>query len=1785
MSKASLVALLLLVTFAPCTAQTPLPVRRDGERAAAPTSYARYTKPDQKLVVYAPESWARTGEKLEFLGPDGAILRVVYEEVPEGMSVKAYVAASIKSLRGVIGDNDPPEVRRVRMSGLDAREFTVESLSPERGRLHLRFAVAVHRTSAIVVVLVAPAAQAASIEPIFRTVVESTALVTDPSRIDEVSKSAPAPLAERNAIVQVVDSTSQTARVEAAGRLAEMCRSFPQAVADLLLDARPIVRATAVDAIGACGDPAHDELLFAALGDADPFVSERAARAVAHRPNAVALLRERYDDWHAVSSGELARIVALLPLESRAEIANGILSAPPAPRSSAPAIAPSARAVFALGLLADIPPTVSPIPYTRLVAAKNDAVLTSALLASLGRGEAVPVDVLLPLLGSHTESVFTAAARNLGRSAAEADVARVEAARGGAAKAGKRAGWSADPNAEIDRAIACIRLRAELARTSDGDRRDVIARALATRATADRLWADVASEAIEGHQSTISSDARWLDTVRVAPLGENLYPEHVHVYTAAPDPQVAVERMFAGLTSAQLGSARDQASFALMLAGVREQLAQSAGLAGDELSFERLGLGAHDPASIAFWSAESAPEGATSAARAAALVRVVDRDRFERLVFLAHDGADQPYWTYPIVVGTFARAVSLVPTLGPLAAMDLVVRQKTSEAPRASAAGLRGGHDSRAPRFAREDVCLGVPVKVFRRRAIGGPASGAADELWLAYAGDRAILAAGRESMRDVLTRLRGGGPALGASPDFRAALAGGGDVVYLSGYEGRGADAPAFAEQGALRVSNDGWENTFRVSMPSASGVSVFEPFAPAEAAAPRELLPRSTMVYAVARVDAAFWSTWGRWLFGPKGTGVLDVAWAVDFDREVAPELDRECGAALLELPSQSATGSWTDGLVLFFKLRSDRLAERAARGALVKGSGGMRAVVKKGFLVVASSPAALARLDESERLAADPSYARASAGLPERTVAFGGYNSEAALSRFDRDGMAPETRMIVDVIASMARAFNKHGFWVAPSPEGGLAARLSVGFDHEGGHVVSDLSERTKEFAATFATIDTRGVPVSRQAGLERLKLRIRSTAPGTLDRIRDDIASESTTVGPQTADDLVATILPRRPGQPAAIALPVGDPAFGPFLRPSREVRSDAETVRRTAREIAGTDRDAWSVARKLATWTHENLKWKRVDDADAVDTLATREADCLEFSELYVAMARSLGLPARIVSGVAYSGGAFGGHAWVEVWAGRWIEIDPTWGTEFVDATHVRTVSNSLVAYGALNLVDIEVLEAPRAVPEYGADSARFAAALCEDLSKGSVEVLADALDPEALADDALGASGWASLDDRGRRGVLGFYERLMLEMRHSFGDEEEGLEFRVVNTRETGDRATALVVYSDGVDDVFLRLRMARRGAAWTLVEMENVDLSVNIVGEIMRPAFDAVRARKRGEPERAAEYAPIARALALSSHGASEALAAVEAGLAETPTDRQLRHFKANCLLGLGKREEGLKVLNELVAEPTPHAASLFMLGEALAADEKPGRALRTSLYERYAALAPDDPRPHTRLAWLAEEAKDSARAESEYRAAVALDSRSSDSYLDLAVFQLEQGRAADAVATVDTAPDKKAFDALVVRMYWYDEVASLERLALAFPDRVRNSSQASLYVGRAYLSVDRPNDAMPLIRRAIELQPDDADTRLALVEAFRVQKDWRQALATADEVLKSDAEVAGAHYERACALARLGRADEAMVALKRSVELDDDYAFGIAEDEDLSSLAGRADFKALIPTAEQDE
>src|SRR5687767_15407920 len=56
--------------------------------------------------------------------------------------------------------------------------------------------------------------------------------------------------------------------------------------------------------------------------------------------------------------------------------------------------------------------------------------------------------------------------------------------------------------------------------------------------------------------------------------------------------------------------------------------------------------------------------------------------------------------------------------------------------------------------------------------------------------------------------------------------------------------------------------------------------------------------------------------------------------------------------------------------------------------------------------------------------------------------------------------------------------------------------------------------------------------------------------------------------------------------------------------------------------------------------------------------------------------RAAGVPARAAAGLAHLGGKFYYHAWPEVFVGKWIAVDPTFGQFPADAAHLRFVYRS-----------------------------------------------------------------------------------------------------------------------------------------------------------------------------------------------------------------------------------------------------------------------------------------------------------------------------------------------------------------------------------------------------------------------------------------------------------------------------------------------------------------------------
>jgi len=144
-----------------------------------------------------------------------------------------------------------------------------------------------------------------------------------------------------------------------------------------------------------------------------------------------------------------------------------------------------------------------------------------------------------------------------------------------------------------------------------------------------------------------------------------------------------------------------------------------------------------------------------------------------------------------------------------------------------------------------------------------------------------------------------------------------------------------------------------------------------------------------------------------------------------------------------------------------------------------------------------------------------------------------------------------------------------------------------------------------------------------------------------------------------------------------------PSLIQYTEPSELIDITPE-IRKIANDVAAGEDDLYVVAFKLADWVNTNIKYNlstTTAEADLPASWVLREKQgvCDELSNLYIAMARSLGIPARFVSGIAYTESElfsenWGAHGWAEVYfpGHGWVPFDVTYNQlGFLDATHIK----------------------------------------------------------------------------------------------------------------------------------------------------------------------------------------------------------------------------------------------------------------------------------------------------------------------------------------------------------------------------------------------------------------------------------------------------------------------------------------------------------------------------------
>lgn len=128
----------------------------------------------------------------------------------------------------------------------------------------------------------------------------------------------------------------------------------------------------------------------------------------------------------------------------------------------------------------------------------------------------------------------------------------------------------------------------------------------------------------------------------------------------------------------------------------------------------------------------------------------------------------------------------------------------------------------------------------------------------------------------------------------------------------------------------------------------------------------------------------------------------------------------------------------------------------------------------------------------------------------------------------------------------------------------------------------------------------------------------------------------------------------------------------YLQPSPLIQSDDPKIVSKSLEITQNLHSAKDKLIAINQWVFKNLgKEPTFTVPSSVDVLNQMKGDCNEHSTLLCALLRAAGIPSRLAVGVVYANDdGFYYHAWCEAYIDGWVSVDPTFGQNQADATHV-----------------------------------------------------------------------------------------------------------------------------------------------------------------------------------------------------------------------------------------------------------------------------------------------------------------------------------------------------------------------------------------------------------------------------------------------------------------------------------------------------------------------------------
>ncbi|MGQ9624233.1 MAG: transglutaminase-like domain-containing protein [Candidatus Bathycorpusculaceae bacterium] len=140
----------------------------------------------------------------------------------------------------------------------------------------------------------------------------------------------------------------------------------------------------------------------------------------------------------------------------------------------------------------------------------------------------------------------------------------------------------------------------------------------------------------------------------------------------------------------------------------------------------------------------------------------------------------------------------------------------------------------------------------------------------------------------------------------------------------------------------------------------------------------------------------------------------------------------------------------------------------------------------------------------------------------------------------------------------------------------------------------------------------------------------------------------------------------------------------YTQPETLIESDSQEINSTAQNIVGDENNVHEKVSKIYNFVVGHIKYKaQEEEMGALWALRNGVGDCSEFSYLFVALCRAVGIPARVQAGFAFhreTAVVEDGHMWAEYYIENygWVPVDATWRlSDMLDYLHfgsLRSIS-------------------------------------------------------------------------------------------------------------------------------------------------------------------------------------------------------------------------------------------------------------------------------------------------------------------------------------------------------------------------------------------------------------------------------------------------------------------------------------------------------------------------------